>query len=69
MVFDQHYKSETSDEVFNNISKELDVNGNICEILEKIFEFLNKYEKLFAKELDSKYEDYRDINRKEKIYF
>ena len=56
-AFNQHYKSEISDEVFNIISKELNVNGNICEILEKYFEFLNKYEKQYAKEFDSKYDD------------
>ena len=37
-AFNQHYKSEISDEVFNIISKELNVSGNICEILEKYFE-------------------------------
>ena len=51
-AFNQHYKSEISDEVFNIICKELNVNGNICEILEKYFEFLNKYEKQYAKEFD-----------------
>ena len=65
-AFNQHYKSEISDEVFNIVSKELNVNGNICEILEKYFEFLNKYEKQYAKEFDSKYDDYRDIDQKEK---
>ena len=65
-AFNQHYKSQISDEVFNIISKELNFNGNICEILEKYFEFLNKYEKQYAKEFDSKYNDYRDIDQKEK---
>ena len=65
-VFNQHYKSEISDEVFNIISKELNVNGNICELLEKYFKFLNKYEKHYGKEFDSRYDDYRDINEKEK---
>ena len=51
-VFNQHYKSEISDEVFNIISKELKVSGNICEILEKYFEFLNKYEKQYTNEFD-----------------
>ena len=46
--------------------KELNVNGNICEILEKYFEFLNKHEKQYEKEFDSKYDDYRDIDQKEK---
>ena len=38
-AFNQHYKSENSDEVFNIISKELNVNGNISESLEKYFNF------------------------------
>ena len=42
-AFNQYFKSENSDEVFGIISKELNVNGNICEILEKHFKFLNKY--------------------------
>ena len=48
-AFNQHYKSEISDEVFNNISKELNVNGNICDILENYFKFLDKYENNTAK--------------------
>ena len=52
--------------MFNIISKELDINVNICEILQKYFEFLNKYEKLYAKEFDSKYDEYRDVNQEEK---
>ena len=32
-AFNQHFKSEISDEVFNNISKELNVNSNICNLL------------------------------------
>ena len=65
-AFNQHYKSEISDEVFNIISKELNVNGNICEILEKYFKFLSKYEKQYAKEFNSKYDDYREIDQKQK---
>ena len=65
-AFNQHYKSEISDEVFNIISKELNVSGNVCDILEKYFEFLMKLEKEYAKEFDSKYDDYRDIDQKEK---
>ena len=68
-AFNQHYKSEISEEVFNNISQELNVNGNKCEILEKYFKFLNKYEKQYAKEFNSKFDDCRDINEKEKTHF
>ena len=52
--------------MFNIISKELKFNGNICDLLEKYFIFLNKYEKQYGKEFDSRYDDYRDINEKEK---
>ena len=67
--FNQHYKSEISDEVFNFISKELNVHDdgdNVCDILEKYFEFLNKHEKEYKNEFDSNYGDYRDIDQKEK---
>ena len=37
IAFNQHYKSIFSNKVFNNISIELDKNGNICETLEKYF--------------------------------
>ena len=66
-AFNQHYKSEVSDEVFNIISKDLKVNGNICDILEKYFEFLNEHEKQNAKEFDSKYDDCRDIDKKKLV--
>ena len=41
-AFNQRYISEISDNVSNIFSKQLDVNGNICEILDNYFEFLNK---------------------------
>ena len=68
-AFNQHNKSELSDEVFNTISKELNVNGNICDLLEKYFESLNKYEKQYAKEFDSDYDDYRHFDQKEKTNY
>ena len=49
--------------------KEIDTNDNICEILDKSFEFLNKYNKLYAKEFDSKHDDGRGINQMEKTEF
>ena len=53
--------------MFNVISKELNVNFNICDLLEKYFKILNKYEKQYAKEFDLKYDDYGDIDKKKKI--
>ena len=40
IAFNQHYKSEISDNVSNFISKELNNNGNTREMLDKYFEFL-----------------------------
>ena len=65
-AFNQHFKSEISDEVSNIISEYLNVESNICDVLEEYFDFLNKYEKQNAKEFDSKYDGYRDIDQKEK---
>ena len=63
-ALNQHYKSEVSDGVFIIISKKLNV--NIWDLLGKYFEFLSKSVKLFAKEFDSKFEDYSDKNQKGK---
>ena len=70
-AFNQRYKSGISDEVFNIISKELNVNDNSneYEVLEKYFEFLKEHEKQYAAEFNSKYDDYRDINQKEKTNY
>ena len=55
------YKSSTSDEVFNIISTELNVKGNICEIIDKYSEFTNKVKKTFRTDFHSQFEDYRYI--------
>ena len=68
-AFNQRYISEFSDEVFNIISKEIKVKGNGCDIIGKFVEILNKFEKQNAKEIDSKYDNYRDTDQKEKTEF
>ena len=45
VVLNQYCKSTISDEVFNIISKELGVNDNICEILDKCFKIQINIEK------------------------
>ena len=65
-AFNQRYKSEISYDLFNILSKELNNNGNIRDLLEKCFEFLNKYEKQYAKACDSKSDEYRDIDQEKK---
>ena len=66
-AFNQHYKSEISDKVFDIISKELNVNANIFEIIEKHFDFLNEHENQYAEDFDSKYDEYKHIDQRKKL--
>ena len=52
-VLYQFYKSTISDQAYNVMSQELGVNGNICQTLQKYFEFTNKHRKLIEDENDS----------------
>ena len=65
-VLNQYHKSTNSDEVFNIISEELNVNDKICEILNKIFEYTKKHRKLIEDEYDSQFKDYRDVDEEER---
>ena len=53
-AFNQYYKSIISDEVFNFTLDELKVEGNMCEILDKCFEYNNKHRKMFGDVYDSR---------------
>ena len=66
--YNQYYKSNISQEVFNIISKQLNVNDNdnVCEIIDKNFEYTNKQRKIIEDEYDSKFKDYRDIDVEER---
>ena len=63
-ALNQYQKSNISDQVFNIISKELDINGNVCEILEKYFEFSNKQRKIIENEQDSQFSDNETMMKK-----
>ena len=67
-ALNQYYKSNISQEVFNILSKELNVigNDNVCEIIDKYFEYTNKQRKIIEDEYDSKFKDYRYIDVEEK---
>ena len=65
-ALNQSYKSTISDEVYNNMSQELSVDGNICEILVKHFEYTNKQRKIKEGEYDSQFNDYRDDDEEER---
>ena len=62
----QFYKSSFSDEVFNIISQESNVKGNICEILDKYFEYTNKQRRIIESEYDSEFKGYRDNDEEER---
>ena len=67
-ALNQNYKSTNSQKVFNIISKELNVNGNdnVCEIINKYFEYTNEQRKILEDEYDSKFNDYRDNDEEER---
>ena len=65
----QYYKSTIIDEIFNIISKEVDSNANICDILDIYFEYTNEQRKIIEDEYDSQFEDYRDINQEERTKY
>ena len=65
-ALNKYYKSTISDKLLNITSKELNVNGNICEILDECFEYTNKHRKIMENEYDPQFDDYRDINQEDK---
>ena len=51
------------------MSQELGVDGNICEILDKYFEYKNKHRKIIEVEYDSQFKDYRDNDQEERTIY
>ena len=64
--YNQQYKSSISDEVFIIVSRKLNVNGNVCEILVKYLEYTTRYRKMRESEYDSQIKDYRDNDKEER---
>ena len=56
-ALNQYYKSVISDEIFKIFSKQLGVNGNVCEIVDKYFEITTKHRKIIEDEYDSQFEE------------
>ena len=65
-ALNQYYKSVISDKIFKIFSKQLSVNGNVCEIVDKYFESTIKHRKIIEDEYDSHFEDYRERIEDEK---
>ena len=66
VALNQHYKSFISGKVFEIISEELNVNGNVCEIVDKYFEYTNKHRKIIENEYDAQLKDYRDVDEEDR---
>ena len=47
-------------------AKALDINSNVCEILDEYFEYTNKQIKIKEDEYDSQFNDYRDNDEEER---
>ena len=65
-ALNQYCKSNNPGEVLDIISKELDNKGNVCEILDKCFEYTNKHRKRIENENDSHFNDCRDKDEEER---
>ena len=69
VALNQNCKISFSDKVFNSILTELENNGNICEILDKYFQYVNKWRMIFQIEYKSRFEDFRDFDQGEKAIY
>ena len=49
-AFNQYYKSEICDDILKVLSEELNVKGNIYDIIEVYLNYKNKHFKIFEKE-------------------
>ena len=55
--------------MFNIVSKELNVQCKLCEVIEKYFEYTNKHRKLLENVYDSQFDDYRGVNQEERAKY
>ena len=64
--FNQLYKSKVCDYIFKIISQELNFKGNIYDIIEAYLIYKNEHFKIFEKEYENQFIDYRDEDVEEK---
>ena len=64
----QYYKTNSCDDILKIISEELDVKRNIYDIKEAYQNYKNKHFKIFEKEYENHFNDYRDKDVEEKKY-
>ena len=65
-AFTQFFKSKHCDDILKILFKEFCVKGNVYSIIEAYMEYKNKHFKIFEKEYENQFNDYRDENIEEK---
>ena len=65
-AFNQYYKSKHCDDILKIINKELAVKGTVYDTIEAYMKYKNKHFKIFEKEYEDQFNDYRDENVEEK---
>ena len=63
---DQYHKSKHCDDILKIINKELAVKGTVYDTIEAYMEYKNKHFKIFEKEYEDQFDDYRLENVEEK---
>ena len=64
-ALNQYYRSKICDEVLKILSEELNVKGNVYDIIEAYMKYKIHHLKIIQKEYESKLKDYRDIDEEE----
>ena len=64
-AFNHSYRYEISDDVSKIISEEINVNGNVYDIVEAYMKDKNLYLKFIKKVYESKFNEYRDVDEEE----
>ena len=59
-AFNQIFKSKHCDDILKIINKELTVKGTVYDTFEAYMEYKNKLFKIFEKEYEDQFDDYRD---------
>ena len=65
-AFNQYYISKHCDDIMKIINKELAVKGTVYDTIEAYLEYKNKHFKIFEKEYEDQFDDYRNKNVEEK---
>ena len=63
--FNQYFRSKICNDVRKILSDELNVKGNVYDIIEAYMKYKNEHLKIIKKGYESKFNDCRDINEKE----